>query len=61
MRWWSLQSTPPANAILVPFGSSTSASARRRALMNSRLSIIAAVIVTRFTIEPVRGRHAWPV
>jgi hypothetical protein len=24
-------------------------------------SIIAAVIVARFTIEPVRGRQAWPV
>ena len=42
-------------------GSSGSISARRWAAMKSRLSIMAAVIVRRFVIEPVRGRQAEPV
>jgi len=51
-----LHSTPPAKAILAPFGSRTSVSVRRRACKKSRLSIIAAVRVRRLTSELQRGR-----
>ena len=61
MPWWSLQSTPPAKAMRTPAGSSGSVSARRLAARKSRLSIIAAVIVRRLTIDPARGRQAEPV
>ena len=44
-----------------PAGSSGSVSARRLAARKSRLSIIAAVIVRRLTIDPARGRQAEPV
>jgi hypothetical protein len=50
-----LQSVPPVKAIRVPSGTSN-VSARRRAAMNSRLSIIVAVNVRWLSIEPVRGR-----
>ena len=40
-----------------PGGISTSVSARRRAAMKSRLSIIAKVRALRLAIEPERGRH----
>jgi hypothetical protein len=43
MRVWSLQSVPPVKAMRAPAGASTSVSARRRAAMNSRLSMTAAV------------------
>ena len=48
---------PPAKAILVPAGISTSVSARRRAARKSRQSITADVIAWWLTFEPVRGRQ----
>ena len=39
----------------------TSVSARRRAAINSRLSMTRAVSARRLTIEPARGRQAEPV
>jgi hypothetical protein len=54
-----VHAAPPAKAIFDPFGSSTSASARRRACRKSRLSIIAAVSVRRLNRELQRGRHGW--
>jgi hypothetical protein len=61
MRWWSLNSSPPVKAILGPAGTITSVSARRRAAIKSRLSIIAAVSVRWLTSDPARGRHGEPV
>jgi len=46
---------------LVPAGRRTSASARRFAVMKSRLSMIAAVSARWLTLEPARGRQAEPV
>ena len=61
IRPWSLQSDPPGKATRVPAGIRTSVSARRRALMKSRGSTIAAVSARWFTIDPERGRQAEPV
>src|SRR3954466_13029063 len=61
IRSTSLHSAPPVNATRVPAGIRTWASARRFALMKSRLSIIAAVRARWLTIDPERGRHADPV
>ena len=52
---------PPSFDHLLTRGGSGSASARRLAARKSRLSIIAAVIVRRLTIEPARGRQVEPV
>src|SRR5262244_1658979 len=43
MASWSLQSVPPVKAMREPAGASSSVSARRRAAINSRLSISEAV------------------
>jgi len=51
----------PVNAMRVPAGTCNSVSARRRAAMNSRLSIMAAVSARWLTMEPERGRQAEPV
>ena len=60
-RSTSLHSDPPVNSTRVPAGIRTWASARRFALLKSRLSIIAAVRARWLTIDPERGRHADPV
>jgi len=61
MRWQSLQSAPPANAILGPASRKISVSASFPALMKSRQSITAGVNARWLTSDPARGRQDGPV